>query len=265
LAKYTISVSTLIKNGFDFGLENYPIFDENYREPLNLKLIEHYYEYEIGSETTALFKFRLNRAMNEIMVEFNQLYESKLLSIDPLLSFKTTKTLIDEKNQNSSSTQRVESDGTITTDGTVKNTGTTTTDGESTSNIDNTTLSKNVGVSSDMPQTELLLGDLENNLYASDANVDKNDVVVDENRVNKDDVTVTQDLTNKNDSSVVSGNDTNSTSTLLNTETNNQTGSEEGFNVSQSELLLQYRETIIDIDRMVLNHPLIKSCFMLVF
>lgn len=74
----------------DFGLSRYPIFDEEYREQLNAKIIYHYFMYEIGHETFHQFRFALARKMNEIMPYYNQLYKSTLLSIDPLssISFK---------------------------------------------------------------------------------------------------------------------------------------------------------------------------------
>ena len=63
-----------MKNNFDFGLQDYPIFDENYRETLNNNILYHYYEDEIGFETPALFKIYLNRTMNRIMSYYNNLY-----------------------------------------------------------------------------------------------------------------------------------------------------------------------------------------------
>lgn len=67
------------------GLNDYPIFNENYRKELNYKIIRHYYMREIGAETFALFKLYLRRTMFEIMPYYNQLYNSQLLEItDPL-------------------------------------------------------------------------------------------------------------------------------------------------------------------------------------
>lgn len=82
MSKYTISIKNLILNGFDFGLDSYPIFDENYRNTLNTKILNHYYNDEIGLETPELFKFYLNNKMNEIMDYYNILYnkQSELLT-----------------------------------------------------------------------------------------------------------------------------------------------------------------------------------------
>lgn len=74
---------------FDF---DYPIFDDNYKIPLEIKIIRHFYLREIGFETLGIWKLKLNDKMNEIMPYFNQLYESELLKFNPLVDVdvKTT-------------------------------------------------------------------------------------------------------------------------------------------------------------------------------
>ena len=84
MAKYTTTIKTLIDHNFDFGLKSYPIFDENYRETLNNKILYHYYENEIGFETAGLFKFYLNQRMNEIMPYYNTLYENQNKILDSM-------------------------------------------------------------------------------------------------------------------------------------------------------------------------------------
>ena len=75
MAKYTTTIKSLIDNNFDFGLQEYPIFDEDYREHLNDMILKHYYMAEIGFETAALFKQYLNNKMEEIMPYYNSLYK----------------------------------------------------------------------------------------------------------------------------------------------------------------------------------------------
>ena len=82
MSKYTISIKNLMKNNFDFGLQDYPIFDENYRETLNNNILYAYFEDEIGLETPELFKIYLNRTMNRIMPYYNNLYRAELSMID---------------------------------------------------------------------------------------------------------------------------------------------------------------------------------------
>lgn len=77
-AAYTVELGCLVENGFDIGLQHYPIFDETYREQLNRKIVEHFWFREIGAETPQLFKMFINRKMNEIMPLYNEVYKSDL-------------------------------------------------------------------------------------------------------------------------------------------------------------------------------------------
>lgn len=68
------------------GLDDYPLFDEAYRETLNDKIIRHYYTREIGAETVGRFRMFVRDAMHLIMPYYNQLYESERLAkgMEPL-------------------------------------------------------------------------------------------------------------------------------------------------------------------------------------
>lgn len=66
---------------FDFY---FPIFDNAYRLPLEIKILKHFYTQEIGEETVGLWKLRLNTRLNEIMPLYNKLYETELLKFNPL-------------------------------------------------------------------------------------------------------------------------------------------------------------------------------------
>ena len=74
MAHYTTTIRTLIDNNFDFELDEYPIFDETYRETLNQNILNHYYNDEIGFETASLFRFHLKARLKEIMPYYNNLY-----------------------------------------------------------------------------------------------------------------------------------------------------------------------------------------------
>lgn len=73
---------------FDFF---YPIFDEEYRDGLQKKILKHYYTREIGLETVGLWKLKLNTKLNEIMPYYNQLYNSAKLEFDPFDDVDITK------------------------------------------------------------------------------------------------------------------------------------------------------------------------------
>lgn len=64
---------------FDFP---FPIFAESHRKELERKIIKHYYTREIGEETVALWKLKLDDKLNMIMPYYNQLYALAAKDID---------------------------------------------------------------------------------------------------------------------------------------------------------------------------------------
>lgn len=74
-------------------LNNYEIYDNNYRNTLNNKIINHFMYQEIGFETPKLFAHYLKCRLDEIMPKYNKLYNSQLLNLDPLRSFSLTETM----------------------------------------------------------------------------------------------------------------------------------------------------------------------------
>lgn len=113
----------------DIGLGFYPLFDEGYRKILNGKIIDEYYNQEIGTETVENFVLILRKKMDQIMPYYNQLYASEMLSFDPL------------------STMDIRSVGTSTMEGTESNEAENTTESE--------TYAKSRAVNSNFPQTTL--------------------------------------------------------------------------------------------------------------
>ena len=114
MAKYTITIKTLIDNNFDFKMTQYPIFDENYRETLNNNILNHYYENEIGFETAPLFRFYLNQKLNEIMPYYNELYkvQKKLIDDNLLLNnVNLTESLQGSNTTETSSTSQSSNNG----------------------------------------------------------------------------------------------------------------------------------------------------------
>ena len=80
---FTVAYQTL-------GLDSYPIFDEDYRQTLNDKIIRHFYFREIGQETVARFRWYMDMTMRENMPYFNQLYSSLNLIVDPITNVRYT-------------------------------------------------------------------------------------------------------------------------------------------------------------------------------
>ena len=114
MAKYTITIKTLIDNNFDFKMDSYPIFDENYRNTLNNNILYHYYENEIGFETASLFRFYLNQKLNEIMPYYNELYKVQKEIIDENLllnNVNLTERLTGSNTTNTNSTSQSSNKG----------------------------------------------------------------------------------------------------------------------------------------------------------
>lgn len=86
MATYTMELYRAIEVSPEgnIGLDNYPIWDEEYREVLNQKIIDHYHSREIGMETVDMFRFAMRRRMNEVMPYYNDLYGTTKLGFDPL-------------------------------------------------------------------------------------------------------------------------------------------------------------------------------------
>lgn len=132
-------IAAALPHIFDF---DFPIFDENYRETLETKIIRHYYTREIGLETYGLWKLKLQTKLNEIMPYYNKLYESELYTYNPLYDVDLTTTNVGQKtgentnvdsrissktnsgNTTSNGSNNVESKGNETNIGATKNSGT---------------------------------------------------------------------------------------------------------------------------------------------
>lgn len=69
---------------------NWPIFDETYRVPLEIKILRHFYTREIGEETFGLWQLRLCDRLNVIMPYYNQLYKSELIKFNPMYDVDLT-------------------------------------------------------------------------------------------------------------------------------------------------------------------------------
>lgn len=223
MSLYTIQLRWLIEGNYDLGLQNYPIFDEAYREELNNKIVQHYYFREIGFETEALFKNRLNQKMNEIMPYYNQMYESSKLKIDPLSTIDLEEVF--------SRKSKTTGEGTSSTSGTGNNTN----NFNSTDTTDYGKISK----FSDIAQAQTTPNEILNDKYLTSATVD--------------------DGQDKNTNTGTNTSQTESTTSGTSTDERNldedTTLTRKGNNgtASESELLNMYRETFLNIDMMIID------------
>ena len=153
MAKYTVTILSLQKNNFDFGLTSYPIFDEEYRSTLNNNILNYYLESEIGVETAELFKRLLNDRMALIMPKYNKMYiaQNELLENGILGNVHLTETM--NRDTRTTSLQ--------TDNGNATQTGSSTAD--------------NKNLYQDTPQGSISMETLDSqNVYATNVTLDRN-------------------------------------------------------------------------------------------
>lgn len=147
--------------------ENFPIYDERYRNVLERKILKHYYTREIGLETVGLWKLKLNTKLQEIMPYYNKMYRAMALEYNPLYDVDYTRT--HEGEDNTRGTESYSGRGENNNSGT----GSTTTQDSSTSNTttesSSGTTAQGVVKNSDTPQGSLQ--GLMNDNYMSAASV----------------------------------------------------------------------------------------------
>lgn len=272
------SINDILKqaapNVFNF---DWPIFDEAYRLPLEIKILKHFYTREIGLETVGLWKLKLDTKLNEIMPYYNQLYKSELIEFNPLYDVDITRDHIGENTGNHKTdggfsdtaniSNTAEVDDTTNFTGKVNGTDESTTQGTNnqTNNNVQTVTGKNTNRYSDTPQGALT--DLEANTYLTNA------TIVDDNNSTTDNGTLenTSNVSYNDSSETSTENDTvkrvesNSTSDTTRTGTNynysditdttkyleHVTGKQ--GTASYSKMLLEYRQTFLNIDMLVID------------
>lgn len=224
MADYTLTLGNLIAHGFDtdeklhLSSAHYPIFDENHRAELNEKIVAHYALREIGSETPQMFVFYLGRTMREQMDYFNQLYLSAQREFDPFIT----------------SDIRQEMDSTSTNESSGRSSGTqsneSTADSTSDTKADNSSMTFN----SEFPQTRI--DDFRK--YATTAS--------------QTDSTGNTHTSTRQDSSATATSASN-TDYAHSSDRGNSMSHTIGTGGSQSQLLLDWRNTMINIDMMVVD------------
>lgn len=260
---------------FDF---DYPIFDEQYREVLETKILKHFYMREIGAETVGLWKLWLDERLNLIMPYYNQLYESTKLVITPLKNYSFDKT---HKDSGGTETN-ISNDESKIGNNSVSETNTETEKGknESSTSIGNTVQNNTVSVEqstdesinkfSDTPQGSLsgvtsgeyLTSATVDNTTSRGTNTSENKQVTTEQQgrteTNSKDNTFTKTHSGTYSDSSTNATKNNFTTTLQYIE--NVSGI---TGTSESKLLEEYRKTFVNIDEMIINK--LNDLFMLIW
>lgn len=242
----------IAKSKIDTAMSTYPLYQskskEEYipvyiptRKELNNKILNYYKYREIGFETFGRFLDELETALVEIMPYYNQLYFSadQDFNITYNVDYKRT---IDRDKQG---TNNVETEQNSTTTSSATDSTTT-----------NSTLNsygKNIDSKTPQGNLSITAQNIDNVSYADNVNWNKN--------TSSDTATSSGNSSTTGNNSTTgntSGNDTEQESTIETTKGN--------FGVvSAQDLVIKYRDTILNIDQMIINDPRIQELFMLIY
>lgn len=284
------SIAEVISNSRDkiFNFD-YPIFDENYKEVLETKILKYYYTNEICCETVGLWKLFLDETMNRIMPYYNQLYESALIKYNPLT---TTEMNTIHNNINKSTGDSTHNSSTVENDIIDKDSQINNINSES--NIDNKNGSvdgqtnsntvksglQNSSVDSVDKYSETPQGtitNLSNNTYLTNATIKNDSGTQNNNEINS---AQGNDHTTSNETSThnkINNNETreneldshNKINQSLTAEQQNNTSLDNyieqvaGRGVAGADLILKLRETFLNIDQLIIDN--LHDLFMLVW
>lgn len=211
------NIEDILDKSWNKIFSDFPIFDEQYRAELCKKILRHYYTREICCETVGRWKLFLCDKMKNIMPYYNQLYQSELLKIKPLVSV----------------------DRSVAHEGSKSETKTTNRNGTNSSNSRTDGSTNTWSYYSDTPQGGV-------------AGLDTNDY-----------------LTNATHNIGTDGTSTTLNGKTSDTETGTGNGSDSyidkvlGCEGNQSEMLLKFRETFLNIDMMIINE--LKDLFFTIY
>ena len=243
-AKYTEVLDNLLRNeqtapAIAEAMSKYPLYETDpnkvneygtaykvpTRDELNNKIISYYRFREIGFETVGRFLFELETALNEIMPYYNQLFYSADQDFNPIYNVDYVR-----------NTQRNKSDTNIGSQSSSTNASAT---GTSTDN------SKNV--TSDTPQNQLGITNeqIDQLDYASEASWGKN----------------------SNSTSDTSSSTSNASNSVIGNEKEGIVETTKGnFGVtSAQDLIMKYRETLLNIEQLIIHDKRIAELFMLIY
>ena len=141
MAQVTVELRKLLQlNNFELFDFPYEFDDPKFRAQIEQSVIDYYYNYEIGTETPDEFKRRFQAKWLSFIDYYNLLYNTTLLSYNPLINYKMTEALeqLATSNNTQNSTTDTTSNGTTSQEGTDVLSQTTSTDSTRTDNLTST-------------------------------------------------------------------------------------------------------------------------------
>ena len=251
-ARYTEILDTLLKNpttkpAIENAMSKYPLYETDpnkvreygtsykvpTREELNTKILNFYRFREIGQETFGRWLYELETALNEIMPYYNQLFYSADQDFNPIYNVDYKKIIDREKKDNTVGTQNSQSN-------TSSNGSDSTTNEEYTKTVNAKT-----------PQDMLNISNtgIDSVNYADDAGWGKSSG------------------STRGTNSTTGNTSSNGSNSVIGKENEGIVETTKGnFGVvSAQDLILKYRETILNIEQLIINDPRISELFMLIY
>ena len=276
-AKYTVLLKSLMENPetnkkIKAALSSYPLYEKQSkeefkpsyiptREELNNSILNFYKYREIGFETPGRFFDELEISMNEIMPKYNELFFSADQDFNIIFNVDYYRTIETDKGGTSSSITRGSDAVETITNGESEN-NTDTTDKQTTKNNMSDTAKT---VHSATPQSELNISsdNIDSVSYADDAQWNKN--TSDSEGETSGENTAKSKTTSSGKNTTTGNNEVNASGETQETEKTKETTKGNFGVVSSQDLILKYRETIINIKQMIIADPRIAELFMTVF
>lgn len=240
-----IPISSQIENSLPYIFNfNYPIWSETYRRTLEKKIILRYFNKEIGLETIALWQIYLEERLNSIMPYYNELYKTVSKDYDWLSDINLKETFEGNKKVIENVKDNFIGDGSIT----ATNTNNSNVNEEVSGN--NTKTQKSL--KSDLPQATL------NGLDYGSESIEDESL---DNRLDNRTSTATQNDTSSSSNNTNSNNTKDLNSNVDDLYSRIKTGLT--GNRTLTELNMQYRDSLINIDNMIVNE--LKDLFMMIY
>lgn len=239
---------------------DFPIWIEDYRTTLEKKILMHYFNKEIGFETVGLWKFYLEERMNLIMPYYNELYKTTVKEYDWLTDTNAHETYVGNKKLQENA--KFDANGNIKSDmtGKTQDNGNDTFSGTGSSTSDGKKNQNTKTLESDLPQ-------------ANYANLDYGTKLTEGEQTE-----TTHEQTNTTQQSTADRTNVTDTTQNANTDTTQQSTNDLQSNTddiytrdrvgafgshSLTELLVQYRDSLINIDNMIIDE--LKDLFMMIY
>lgn len=244
MAEVTVELGALLdKTNFELFDFVYQFDDVAFKAQIEQQLIDFYYDYEIGQETPDMFKRKFKARWNRIMPYYNKLYNTTLLTYNPLTNYSLQEVLDQLATSNNTQTTDM-STGVIAK---TTNSGSNTVAQNTTSDSDSTSNTK----ASDYPQQPIAGGDYasgETTNTTGSLTVGTNNATTTLGAI----VDVTDNTTNRGSVIDVKTDNTDYTKTI------------EGITgTTYPELIEKHRDALLRINDMIIEE--MKNCFILVY